>query len=176
MYESVVQIHYLGSKKRPCSVRREVVWAQLNVNGSSATILRAHEGSESSGVTHSLEVISRKRIVEMNSRRWRDSSVSILVLTAIFLTVSISLGALETYHRAAPAGMTNTSSGGSALTMTGAIYFKTRTLDWSGGSSGGGDGTMLVVNKAGDDRRQHEHNDDHSGPVPVPTNAPFLVE
>jgi hypothetical protein len=85
-------------------------------------------------------------------------------------------GVLFFQDRAAPSNVTNIISGGSDLSMTGALYFKTQKLKWTGGSSGSGAWTMLVVNLLEMTGGNTRLGNDYDGTVPTPFVKPTLVE
>jgi Flp pilus assembly protein TadG len=76
-----------------------------------------------------------------------------------------------------PSGSINSFNGGSSgQAFTGALYFKTQELRWTGGTGLSGAWTMMVVNTLTISGGATTIGNDFSGPVPLPTSTPALVE
>jgi hypothetical protein len=78
--------------------------------------------------------------------------------------------------RTAPSGSVNNLQGGGSLSFTGAMYFKTQKVKWSGGSTAEGPWTMIIADRLEFSGGNTNLGNDYTGPVKVPTRAPALVE
>src|SRR6266571_5018096 len=125
------------------------------VNGTGVTFYNTYDG------THAFK--------ELNI----SGGTSVVTLSAP--TTGTLAGMLWFTDRTAPSGTVNTLQGGGALSLNGAIYFKTEKLKWSGGTSNASPWTMIIA-----DRMELSGGLTTIGntvnSVPVPISKPSLVE